>query len=65
VLVSVGNVKTTLTGAADVKRDTFAIGYDYFLSKRTDVYANYFQTKLNTAGATTDSAVGLGVRHRF
>ncbi|MBU6271876.1 MAG: porin [Betaproteobacteria bacterium] len=64
VLVSFGNVKTTQSGAADVKRDTFAIGYDYFLSKRTDLYANYYQTKLSTS-SNTDTAIGAGIRHKF
>ncbi|MCX7271716.1 MAG: porin [Burkholderiales bacterium] len=69
VLASYGNVKTTDNNAltADQKRNSFGIGYDYFLSKRTDVYAAWFETKLSAAGSTIqkDSVVGLGVRHRF
>jgi predicted porin len=66
VLASFGNVKTTDNNAAtaDIKRDTWALGYDYFLSKRTDVYATWFETKVNTTGIK-NTAMGVGIRHRF
>ncbi len=69
VLASYGHVKTTDNDSttADAKRDSWALGYDYFLSKRTDLYAAWFDTKLKT-GSTTASksrAVGVGIRHRF
>lgn len=44
-------------------RNTAAIGYDYFLSKRTDAYAIYMIDKLSTAG--TGSTYALGLRHKF
>lgn len=69
VLASYGNVKTSDNDAstADAKRDTWALGYDYYLSKRTDVYAAWFESKLKAGGVTTskNSAIGLGLRHRF
>ena len=52
----------------------FGIGYDYFLSKRTRLYADYAQAKkdgVNAAavpagtGYSNNSAFNLGVRHDF
>ena len=48
------------TGA---KRNTFSIGYDHLLSKRTDLYAVYMSDQLS--GLDTGNNYGLGVRHRF
>ncbi|MBX3625662.1 MAG: porin [Rhizobacter sp.] len=48
---------------ADVKLKKIGIGYDYFLSKRTKVYADYAQFK--ETGQTNNSAFALGVRHDF
>lgn len=50
------------TGAS-VKRSTTSIGYDYLLSKRTDVYAVYMRDKL-TGNASGDT-YAAGLRHRF
>jgi predicted porin len=58
----------------DKKETKFGIGYDYFLSKRTRVYADFGQGKktgVNTAatpagtGYSNNSAYNLGVRHDF
>jgi predicted porin len=48
------------TGA---KRTTISVGYDYNLSKRTDVYGVYMSDKLS--GLSTGNNYGVGVRHRF
>lgn len=48
---------------ADSRRTTGAVGYDYFLSKRTDLYAVYLSDKLTGFGRAAN--VALGVRHRF
>lgn len=48
------------TGA---KRSTFSIGYDYFLSKRTDLYAVYMNDKLS--GKSSGNSTAVGIRHRF
>ena len=48
------------TGA---KRTTISAGYDYFLSKRTDVYGVFMSDKLS--GQSTGNSYGVGVRHRF
>jgi len=68
----VGPVPVTATGG-NKERKVFTVGYDYFLSKRTDIYALVMNDRtvtnslpvpprLVTASATN---VGVGVRHRF
>ncbi len=44
-------------------RKTFTVGYDYFLSKRTDVYAMAMSDKLS--GQAKGNSLSLGMRHRF
>jgi predicted porin len=44
-------------------RTTFSLGYDYFLSKRTDLYAVYMSDKIDGLSSGTNYAVGI--RHRF
>lgn len=46
---------------ADLK--TFSFGYDYLVSKRTDLYAVYMNEK--KTGLSTGNSYGVGVRHRF
>jgi len=48
---------------ADVKRTTTAVGYDYDLSKRTDVYAIYMNDRITRTN--NGNSFGVGVRHRF
>lgn len=62
VLASYGTAKTTPTGAT-TKRDIFSLGYDHFLSKRTDIYAVYMYDKIKSLDSGNTFAVGL--RHRF
>ncbi len=59
VLVDWGHLKPD-TGA---KRDTISLGYDTFLSKRTDVYAVFMNDKVE--GLSTGQSMSLGLRHRF
>ncbi|SPA48902.1 putative outer membrane porin (fragment) [Cupriavidus taiwanensis] len=47
----------------DFKRNTFAVAYDYNLSKRTDVYAAYYYDKIT--GIEHGDTFGVGVRHKF
>ena len=69
---AVGPVPATVAGG-NKERKVFTVGYDYFLSKRTDVYAMVMndRTVTNTVSAPpqllTASAtnVGVGLRHRF
>lgn len=48
---------------AGAKRTTFSLGYDYFLSKRTDLYAVYMSDKLD--GLSSGNSYAVGIRHRF
>ena len=45
------------------KRKTFSAGYDYFLSKRTDLYAVAMSDKIT--GQSSGSAFSVGIRHRY
>ena len=59
VLLQWGQISPS-TGA---KRTTITAGYDYQLSKRTDLYGVYMSDKLS--GLSTGSNYGVGIRHRF
>jgi predicted porin len=59
VLVQWGKISPDLTAS----RTTFSLGYDYFLSKRTDLYAVYMSDKISGLSSGTTYAVGM--RHRF
>jgi predicted porin len=50
-------------GLAHITRETGAVGYDVFLSKRTDVYAVVLHDKVTNLNGGTGLAAGL--RHRF
>jgi predicted porin len=63
VLLSWARTNNSAAGKADTRRDTGAAGYDYFLSKRTDLYAVVQSDKLSSADTARTCAVG--VRHRF
>lgn len=69
---TVGPVPATVPGG-NVERKVFTLGYDYFLSKRTDLYAMVMrdstQTRTLPAPPSVVSAQGtsfaVGGRHRF
>ena len=61
ILASYAYTKTS--GAVDVKRNTWAVGYDYALSKRTDVYAAYFRDKVSDLSSA--DTFGVGIRAKF
>jgi len=42
-----------------------SVGYDYPLSKRTNVYADFGQGKSDVVGVTTNRAFALGMKHTF
>ena len=44
--------------------EEYAVGYDYNLSKRTDLYVNYLYSK-DSLATSTGSALGFGMRHAF
>jgi predicted porin len=47
----------------DVENKTLTVGYDYMLSKATDVYAVYMHDKLT--GASNGNTLALGLRMKF
>jgi predicted porin len=49
--------------ATGAKRRTLTLGYDHFLSKRTDAYAVAMSDKLS--GLSSGHGYSLGLRHRF
>ncbi|MEO8151715.1 MAG: porin [Rhizobacter sp.] len=51
------------TAAQSLQEKKFGIGYDYYLSKRTRIYADLSQAKQDTK--TNNSAYMVGVRHDF
>ncbi|WP_420477289.1 porin [Noviherbaspirillum sp. ST9] len=52
----------TVVGA-DQKRTTTAVGYDYDMSKRTDLYAVFMNDRITAQNS--GNSFGVGVRHRF
>ena len=63
VLAAYAKTERDLASAPDLTRSTFSLGYDWFLSKRTDVYAIAMNDKL--AGYDHEMSYGLGLRHRY
>ncbi len=67
---AVGPVPATSAGG-NVQRKVFTVGYDYWMSKRTDLYAMVMRdnTRTNTVGSGLLNASGtsfaVGVRHTF
>jgi predicted porin len=62
LMMSIAHTQRDAPGL-DTSRSTAGVGYDYFLSKRTDLYAVALRDKLTGFSASTSLA--LGVRHRF
>ena len=54
---------TKMVGSIDVTRNTWSLGYDYSLSKRTDVYAAYLNDR--ATGLSSGNTFGVGVRTYF
>ena len=63
VLVQFGQTKIEQAGVKDLKRSTITAGYDYLLSKRTDLYFVYMNDKIT--GLNTGTTAVVGLRHRF
>lgn len=63
IITSWATTKNEAAGAPDYRRKSALLGYDYALSKRTDLYANYLYDKLS--GANTGSVIGVGIKHVF
>lgn len=54
---------TKNSGANTSSRNTWALGYDYDLSKRTDLYAAYLNDKVS--GLDAGNTFGVGMRMKF
>lgn len=63
VLAEFARTKRERAAVPDNVRRTFSLGYDHFLSKRTDVYAIYMRDK--QTGFDAGNSVALGLRHLF
>ena len=62
IKAAVARIKAT-TGPGEATRTTASLGYDHFLSKRTDVYAVGMYDKVTDLSSGTSFVVGI--RHRF
>lgn len=63
LIFSWARTRLDATVAADVTRSTFALTYDHYLSKRTDVYVHAMADRLTNASSGTSLVAGM--RHRF
>lgn len=63
ILLSAAQTRKAETAVASVRRTTWALAYDYDLSKRTDLYAVVMRDAVTNLQSGTTFAVG--VRHRF
>ena len=64
ILASWANTKRDGTAVGmNLKRNTASFGYDYNLSKRTDIYTIYMYDKITQQ--STGNSLALGIRHRF
>ncbi|EON13651.1 porin [Pandoraea sp. SD6-2] len=54
---------TKNSGMNDTSRSTWALGYDYHLSKRTDLYVAYLNDKVS--GLEAGNTFGMGMRTKF
>lgn len=61
LLASFGKARQEV-GAASSTRKTFTVGYDYYLSKSTDVYAVLMNDKATNLSTGNTAAVGLRLR---
>jgi predicted porin len=63
VLVQYGNATAERGAAPDVVNKTLTLGYDYNLSKNTDVYAIFVNDK--ATGLDAGNSIAAGIRLRF
>jgi predicted porin len=63
VLAEAAQTRRTSASFEERRRTTYSVGYDYDLSKRTDLYAFLLNDKVTGFGSA--HSVAAGVRHRF
>ncbi|QXZ08404.1 porin [Comamonas sp. Y33R10-2] len=52
-------------GSIGGKRTTFTLGYNHFMSKRTDVYGAVMYDRVKFTQSMSGTSVAVGIRHRF
>ena len=57
--------RTKYEAVTDATRTTATLGYDHFLSKRTDVYTALMYDRVSDADPKTGTSLIAGIRHRF
>ena len=62
ILASWAQTKSDIPGAS-ATRNTASLGYDYGLSKRTDLYAVYMNDRITDM--SSGNSFGVGIRHKF
>lgn len=55
--------RTEVSGPFNGQRVTASVGYDYFLAKRTDLYAIAMRDRMTSF--RSENSFGFGIRHRF
>ncbi len=66
VKLAYAHTKTDWVVGSDFKRQTASLGYDHYLSKRTDAYAVAMYDKDDRFAANkSGTSVAVGIRHRF
>lgn len=55
--------QTKVSGPLSSKRTTASVAYDYYLSKRTDIYAVLMHDSVTAL--SSGNSFGIGLRHRF
>ena len=63
ILAAAAQTRRTGAGFDELRRTTYSLGYDYSLSKRTELYAFLLNDKVTSYDNA--SSVAAGVRHRF
>jgi predicted porin len=63
ILGSVAQTRRTSSSFDERRRTTYSVGYDYSLSKRTELYAFLLNDKVTSF--ENEQSLALGVRHRF
>jgi predicted porin len=64
LLAQYGNATNDAAGTRpEIVNKTLTVGYDYFLSKRTDIYALVMNDKLT--GLSNGNTIALGLKHNF
>ncbi|THU01460.1 porin [Lampropedia puyangensis] len=63
VLASYAQTKYEVSSASDLTRKTLSLGYDYALSKRTDVYSIVMHDRFT--GTNSGTSYAIGIRHHF